>query len=60
LKSAIDYLNILYFFLTSTVGGSQAELAGWIKVVFVGYVLAAIWLIALVFESSARRLGRSG
>jgi hypothetical protein len=59
-KSTIDFLNVLYFFLTSTVGGSHAELSGWTKVVFVGYVLTAIWLIALIFESSARRLGRSG
>jgi hypothetical protein len=41
------------------VGGSQAELSGWTKVVFVLYVLSAVWLVALTFEASARRLGRS-
>ena len=59
-QSAIAYSNVLYFFLTSTVGGSQAELSGWTKIVFVVFVLTAIWLIALVFEASSRRLGRSG
>lgn len=58
-RSAVSFLNVAYFFLTSTVGGSEAELSGWVKVVFVGYVLTAIWLIALVFEASTRRLGRS-
>lgn len=58
-RSLTDYLNVLYFFATSVVGGSQAEPAGWAKAVFAGYVLTAIWLIALIFEVSARRLGRS-
>jgi hypothetical protein len=58
-QSLTDYLNVLYFFLTSTVGGSQAVLTGWAKVVFVAYVFTAIWLIALIFEASTRRLGRS-
>jgi hypothetical protein len=58
-QSLTDYLNVLYFFLTSTVGGSQAVLTGWAKAVFVAYIFTAIWLIALIFEASTRRLGRS-
>jgi len=49
--------NVLYFFLTAPAGGSQDDLHGWVKVVFVVYLLAALWLIALTFEASTRRLG---
>jgi Pentapeptide repeats (9 copies) len=58
--SMVSYLNVLYFFITSPVGGSGAELTGWVKAVFVTYVLTAIWLLALIFESSINRLGRKG
>jgi len=29
--------NVLYFFLTAPAGGSQDDLHGWVKVVFVVY-----------------------
>lgn len=57
--SAVNYLNVLYFFLTAPAGGSDDDLMGWVKVVFVVFLLTALWLIALTFEASTRRLGRS-
>jgi hypothetical protein len=59
IESATAYLNVLYFYLTAPAGGSQDALSGWVKVVFVMYLLTALWLIALVFEASTKRLGRS-
>jgi pentapeptide repeat protein len=59
IESFVNYLNVLYFFLTSPAGGSGDELTGWAKGIFVVYILSALWLIALVFESSSRHLGRS-
>jgi hypothetical protein len=56
-RSVADYLNVLYFFLTAPAGGSQDDLQGWVKVVFVVFLLSALWLIALTFEASTRRLG---
>jgi Pentapeptide repeats (8 copies) len=58
-RSVENYLNVLYFFLTAPAGGSQDELLGWVKLVFVVYLLTALWLIALTFEASTRRLGSS-
>lgn len=60
LNGMIAYLNVLYFFLTAPAGGSQDALHGWVKVIFVFYILTALWLIALMFEASTRRLGRNG
>ena len=54
--SLTDFLNVLYFFLTAPAGGSQDHLQGWVKLVFVIYLLTALWLIALTFEASTRRL----
>jgi hypothetical protein len=56
-RSLNGYLNVLYFFLTAPAGGSQDDLHGWVKAVFVVYLLTALWLIALTFEASTRRLG---
>lgn len=56
-QSVVNYLNIVYFFLTAPAGGSQDDLTGWVKVVFVVYLLTALWLIALTFEASTKRLG---
>jgi hypothetical protein len=58
-RSLYDYLNVLYFFLTAPAGGSQDDLHGWVKIVFAGYLLTALWLIALTFEASTRRLGNA-
>jgi hypothetical protein len=58
-STAFNYLNVLYFFLTAPAGGSEDHLRGWVKIVFVLYLLAALWLIALTFEASTRRLGSS-
>jgi len=56
-KSVINFLNVAYYFITAPAGGSGAELVGWIKVVFVGYVLTALWLIAVIFDAFMRRTG---
>jgi hypothetical protein len=56
-ESAVAYLNVLYFFLTAPAGGSQDQLTGWVKTIFVLYLLIALWLIALTFEASTKRLG---
>jgi hypothetical protein len=50
---------VCYFYLTAPAGGSGAELLGWVKVVFVTYVLLALWLIALIFDAFIRRTGTS-
>jgi hypothetical protein len=58
-QSVVNYLNVLYFFLTAPAGGSQDSLHGWVKGIFVFYLLMTLWLIALTFEASAKRLGKS-
>ena len=58
-KATLAYFNLLYFFLTAPAGGSQDALHGWVKVIFVVYLLTALWLIALTFEASTKRLGRN-
>jgi hypothetical protein len=59
IKSLLDFLNVGYFYLTAPAGGSSATLIGWVKVVFVAYVLLALWLIALIFDAFIRRVGIS-
>lgn len=56
-QSLVNFLNVAYFFITAPAGGSGAELTGWIKIVFVGYVLTALWLIAVIFDAFMRRAG---
>jgi hypothetical protein len=57
--SALDFLNVAFFYLTSPAGGSGAVLTGWVKVIFVAYVLLALWLLALIFDAFVRRIGAS-
>lgn len=58
-KSLFNFLNVGYFYLTAPAGGSSATPAGWVKLVFVAYVLLALWLIALVFDVFIRKTGTS-
>ena len=58
-KSLLDFLNVAYFYLTAPAGGSSATPTGWVKFVFVAYVLLALWLIALVFDAFIRKVGTS-
>lgn len=58
-RSALDFLNVTYFYLTAPAGGSGAILTGWVKLVFVAYVLLALWLLALIFDAFVRRIGTS-
>jgi hypothetical protein len=57
--SLLNLLNVGYFYLTAPAGGSGAELIGWVKGVFAGYVLLALWLIALIFDAFIRKVGTS-
>jgi hypothetical protein len=57
--SALSFLNVNDFYLTAPAGGSGAILIGWVKVVFVAYVLLALWLLALIFDVFVRRTGTS-
>jgi hypothetical protein len=57
--SGLNFLNVGYFYLTAPAGGSGAELIGWVKVVFVAYILLALWLLALIFDAFVRRIGTS-
>lgn len=57
--SLIDFLNVGYFYLTATAGGSGDRLTGWVKIVFVGYVLLALWLIAITFEAFTKKVSSS-
>ena len=57
--SVLSFLNVTYFYLTAPAGGSGAILIGWVKVVFVAYVLFALWLLALIFDAFVRRIGTS-
>ncbi len=59
ISSATDLLNVAYFYLTAPAGGSGAELIGWVKVIFVAYILLALWLLALIFDAFVRRIGAS-
>jgi hypothetical protein len=59
IESLLNFLNVDYFYLTAPAGGSGAEPTGWAKVVFVSYVLLALWLIALIFDAFIRRAGTS-
>ena len=59
MKSGLNILNVAYFYLTAPAGGSGGELIGWVKVVFVTYVLLALWLLALIFDAFVRRIGTS-
>ena len=58
-ESLLNFLNVGYFYLTAPAGGSGAELVGWVKAVFVIYVLLALWLIALIFDAFIRKAGTS-
>jgi hypothetical protein len=59
-RSALSFLNVTYFYLTAPAGGgSGAVLIGWVRVVFVAYVLLALWLLALIFDAFVRRIGTS-
>lgn len=58
-RSLYDFLNVGYFYLTAPAGGSSAIPVGWVKVVFVIYILLALWLIALIFDAFIRRAGTS-
>jgi hypothetical protein len=58
-KSLLDFLNVGYFYLTAPAGGSSATPSGWVKLVFVAYVLLALWLIALIFDVFIRKVGMS-
>ena len=58
-KSLLSLLNVGYFYLTAPAGGSSAAPIGWVKLVFVVYILLALWLIALVFDAFIRRAGTS-
>jgi hypothetical protein len=59
MKSILNILNVGYFYLTAPAGGSGGELIGWVKVIFVTYVLLALWLLALIFDAFVRRIGTS-
>lgn len=58
-KSLLDFLDVGYFYLTAPAGGSSATPSGWVKLVFIAYVLLALWLIALVFDAFIRKVGTS-
>jgi hypothetical protein len=58
-RSLSNFLNVCYFYLTAPAGGSSATPTGWVKLVFVAYVLLALWLIALVFDAFIRKAGTS-
>ena len=59
-QSALSFLNVTYFYLTAPAGGgSGAILIGWVRMVFVAYVLLALWLLALIFDAFVRRIGTS-
>lgn len=58
-ESILGFLNVGFFFLTAPAGGSGGVLAGWVKLVFVAYVLLALWLLALIFDAFVRRIGAS-
>jgi hypothetical protein len=58
-ESLWNFLNVGYFYLTAPAGGSSATPSGWVKLVFVAYVLLALWLIALVFNVFIRKIGTS-
>lgn len=53
-----DPFNAVYFLLTSPVGGGGFEPVGMGKLVFLAFGLAAVVLLALIFEVAIRRLGR--
>jgi hypothetical protein len=57
--SALSFLNVIYFYLTAPAGGSGAILVGWVKMVFVAYVLLALWLLALIFDAFVKKIGTS-
>lgn len=59
-RSALSFLNVIYFYLTAPAGGGSGTiLIGWVRVVFVAYVLLALWLLALIFDAFVRRIGTS-
>ena len=58
-RSLFGFLNVAYFYLTAPAGGSSAAPIGWVKFVFVIYILLAMWLIALIFDAFIRRAGTS-
>jgi hypothetical protein len=58
-KSLLNFLDVGYFYLTAPAGGSSATPVGWVKLVFIAYVLLALWLIALVFDAFIRKVGTS-
>jgi hypothetical protein len=58
-RSLLNLFNVGYFYLTSPAGGSSATPSGWVKLIFVIYILLALWVIALVFDAFIRRTGTS-
>jgi uncharacterized protein YjbI with pentapeptide repeats len=58
-KSLLNFLDVGYFYLTAPAGGSSATPVGWVKLVFIAYLLLALWLIALVFDAFIRKVGTS-
>jgi hypothetical protein len=58
-RSLSNFFNVGYFYVTAPAGGSSASPSGWVKLIFVIYILLALWLIALVFDAFIRRTGTS-
>lgn len=58
-RSVLSLLNVTFFYLTAPAGGSGATLTGWVKSVFVVYILLALWLLALIFDAFVRRIDTS-